>query len=359
MTNLKIRLLSKKIRRRLLVSVTAVVVIGSFGCQQEEDSSPYGAISVYDRKLCVERRGDIWCVTTSSKQGGDISYPRGAGRLFSFDGVRTSENDFLLVTREETCVGLPEYDGTYSIACAQWLLRGIHSLSPANDVTLPAGNGIRSVICRGHNVGATCSDIAGRKSRTVLKGLPLIEVSGGVHHLCGLDPQGTIHCDKLDTHEILRAPPSGNLGWRCGQRSPPEPRRYVDITSGKFHSCALERSGKLWCWGAGQNLSQTACFLEEEVNYGQARAPAGRFTSVHAGEYHTCGLRPGGTVECWGRNEFGQTAAPKDKFDKIVAGGSSNCGVTLEGSLRCWGKASGFGKEFERELQERGYLNGH
>ena len=71
------------------------------------------------------------------------------------------------------------------------------------------------------------------------------------------------------------------------------------------------------------------------------------FTSVSAGNFHACGVRDTGAVECWGRNDAGQTGAPEDAaFDSVSAGWKHTCGVLLDdaetrsdetGEVECWG----------------------
>jgi alpha-tubulin suppressor-like RCC1 family protein len=48
------------------------------------------------------------------------------------------------------------------------------------------------------------------------------------------------------------------------------------------------------------------------------------FSQVSAGLYHTCGLRPDGTVECWGANGSGQSSPPSGAFTQVSAGGGAH-----------------------------------
>ena len=48
----------------------------------------------------------------------------------------------------------------------------------------------------------------------------------------------------------------------------------------------VTQDGSVACWGSNV--------------YGQSSPPADIFTQVSAGADHTCGLKDGGSVECWG-----------------------------------------------------------
>jgi hypothetical protein len=77
------------------------------------------------------------------------------------------------------------------------------------------------------------------------------------------------------------------------------------------------------------------CWGDDE--YGQSTPPAGTFTQLSAGEYHTCGLASDGTAVCWGDDESGQSSPPAGTFTQLDAGGSTSCGLATDtGGLVCW-----------------------
>lgn len=72
--------------------------------------------------------------------------------------------------------------------------------------------------------------------------------------------------------------------------------------------------------------------------------------ALAAGAEHTCALRAGGTVVCWGSNEFGQLGesgvriawTPRlvegvDDAAQIAAAGGVTCARRKQGAVRCWG----------------------
>jgi hypothetical protein len=86
----------------------------------------------------------------------------------------------------------------------------------------------------------------------------------------------------------------------------------------------VKADGTLACWGDNED--------------GQATPPAGTFTVVSAGAFHTCGLKTDGTLACWGDNEHGQATPPAGTFTVVSAGAYHTCGVKTDGTLLCWGE---------------------
>ncbi len=102
-----------------------------------------------------------------------------------------------------------------------------------------------------------------------------------------------------------------------------EPTEFTSVSAGEHHTCGVRIDGVVECWGG--NLD------------GQATPPDGEFASVSAGYYHTCGVRIDGSVECWGRNDEGQATPPDGGFASVSGGHSHTCGVRPNGSVECWG----------------------
>ena len=102
--------------------------------------------------------------------------------------------------------------------------------------------------------------------------------------------------------------------------------------------CAVRVDGSVSCWGRYEIVRR----VTPEGNlpppdYVQATAPAGEFISVSAGEHHTCGVRPDGSVACWGNDAYGKATPPKGEFSSVSAGRHHTCGVRTDGSVACWG----------------------
>jgi len=128
----------------------------------------------------------------------------------------------------------------------------------------------------------------------------------------------------------------------------------VQLAAGYLHTCARQAAGKVQCWGdngAGQ--------LGDGVPFGGTRDPAlvpqdvaglTDAVAIASGVSHSCAIRRGGTVVCWGVNTFGQLGdGTMDRSSSpvavkgvtnaigIAAGTSFTCALVKGGTVMCWG----------------------
>ena len=108
-----------------------------------------------------------------------------------------------------------------------------------------------------------------------------------------------------------------------GKSNPPA-GSFSTVSAGNGHTCGLRESGAIECWG--------------DNYYGQADPPAGSFSAVSTGRWYTCGLRESGAIECWGNNDVGQTDAPAGSFSAVSVGDNHVCAIRAgSGEITCWG----------------------
>ena len=194
-------------------------------------------------------------------------------------------------------------------------------------------------------------------------------VSAGEQHTCGVRNTGAVAC----------------WGRNTDRQSMPLAGGFISISAGGGHTCGIRSTGAVACWGDnafGQSipsfddsqaladqilqLEARAHFLELQslqnslegitdpdlaVQIGEigaellrlsavlgiATAVESGFTSISAGDYHTCGIVGTGVVVCWGDNDDGQSTPPGSIFVSVSAGTDYTCGVRETGSMVCWG----------------------
>ena len=156
-------------------------------------------------------------------------------------------------------------------------------------------------------------------------------ISAGLHHSCAIRDTGEIEC-------------WGNNQY--GQTDAPE-GNFVAVSAGLWHTCALRESGEIACWGS--NAAHYAGL--KAIEAGQSVPPTGRHTAVSAGSLHTCAIRESGEIACWGLNgnhyrdhggetrvnETGQTDAPAGRYTAVSVGEYHSCAIRDTGEIACWG----------------------
>lgn len=181
-------------------------------------------------------------------------------------------------------------------------------------------------------------------------GLDLAAVDGGEQHSCGLTAAGRAYCwgdnraqqlgaRLLSPNRDVPVAVAGGLSFRR-------------IAAGAFHTCALDRSGRAYCWGYGME-GQLGRGIADNAD-APVRVDGGlTFRAVAAGRAHTCALTSAGRAYCWGDNEAGQlgdgtleprptpvAVATETTFAWISAGGRHTCASTDDGAIYCWGDGS-------------------
>ncbi len=119
------------------------------------------------------------------------------------------------------------------------------------------------------------------------------------------------------------------------------------IAAGNRHSCAIREGGKVYCWGYGPLLGNGSTAPANPPLLVSALADA---VGVTAGYEHSCALRATGEVWCWGASGLGQTgngstggtptpALVSGLADAVAvsAGDYHNCALRATGEVSCWG----------------------
>ncbi len=93
--------------------------------------------------------------------------------------------------------------------------------------------------------------------------------------------------------------------------------KWIDLSVGAKHSCAISSEHKLYCWGDNSFGQLGLPVIQNENNtYNtiQLISDSIKFDSVSAGSFHTCAIELGnGKLYCWGYNQYSQLGV--DEFN--------------------------------------------
>jgi alpha-tubulin suppressor-like RCC1 family protein len=183
-------------------------------------------------------------------------------------------------------------------------------------------------------------------------------IAAGHEHTCALTTSGAVKCwgnnysgqiGNGGTYTYLQ--PSLVSGLSSG---------IVAIAAGQDHSCALTNYGGVKCWGSNANRKLGDGTNTNRLTPVDVVGLSSGITKIAAGDYHTCALNSSGGVKCWGTNGSGELGFPRVSnypnanlqfpptdvvglnatVIDIAARGSRTCALTNEGSVKCWGVTS-------------------
>ncbi len=128
------------------------------------------------------------------------------------------------------------------------------------------------------------------------------QIVAGSGHSCYLDPSGSVRCWGSGSN--------GELGdGATSQRSIPMPvvglSDATQISSTYQHTCALRATGQAVCWGHGAQ-GKLGHGISASSSVAVAVSGLTDAVFVDAGQDHSCAVRATGRVVCWGANDAGQ-----------------------------------------------------
>jgi len=174
-------------------------------------------------------------------------------------------------------------------------------------------------------------------------------ITAGQNHTCALTTTGSVKCwgrnvngQVGDNTTTNRWNPVAVTGLASG---------VTAIAAGGWHTCALMSGGNVKCWGFnayGQLGDNTTTQRNAPID---VNGLTSGMTVISAGYYHTCSLDSSGSVKCWGNNDNGRlgdgtnvqrnSPTPVSNLSsgvaKIAAGGLHSCARLVAGGLKCWG----------------------
>jgi alpha-tubulin suppressor-like RCC1 family protein len=215
--------------------------------------------------------------------------------------------------------------------------------------------------CWGSNISGVLGNNSEEQSKVptpVAGNLLFSSISAGVNHTCAVSQASKVYCWGRNDR--------AQLGFNGdGSRKPnsvakllvptavPTDLLFSSVSAGMFHTCALTKEGKAYCWGGNFNGEIGSDFGETETATPLAVKGKLVFTSIYAGRTQSCGLIASSEAYCWGSNRAGQfgDGTTRDQFVPTRAGGEMlysslsvgefhTCGVTKDKKGYCWGRNS-------------------
>ena len=214
---------------------------------------------------------------------------------------------------------------------------------------LTAGGGVK---CWGSNRKGQLGDgtVDPRATPIDVPGLTsgVSTLAAGWQHTCAVTIAGEVKCwgDNQD----------GQLGdgTAIDKYSPVEVVGLANvvraIAAGARHTCVLTVTGGVKCWGDNHNGQLGDGSVNARVTPLDVAGLTSNISAIAAGKQHSCALEISGTVRCWGDNrhrEVGEESesekvrpveltALKNTARAIAAGGEHTCALTLD-KVHCWG----------------------
>lgn len=182
---------------------------------------------------------------------------------------------------------------------------------------------------------------------------PFVDVAVGYGVTCGVAADMSVVCTGDNRQGLLGNPAAGDvtstwttpLGFDGGVSA---------LSLGLFTACARTRDGSdVRCWGGSESgIAGAAPVAPTPV---PIALNASATSSLSVGAVHACALERGGGVVCWGANDSGAlgngslVASPSapvavDGLTDAVAitvGASHSCALRRGGTVACWGNSSG------------------
>ncbi len=222
-----------------------------------------------------------------------------------------------------------------------------------------AGNGFscalladRSAVCWGDDSDGQLGD--GTPTTTPRGPTPVAGLTGvralAAHwqHACALLTDGTVACWGSNTSGQLG---DGTTTNRALPVAVPGLSKVLAVATGLSHTCAMS-AGAVRCWGSnsqgqiGNGTSDATTPVTQPTLAQIVVDPV----AIDAGAQHTCIVRVGGQILCWGQNGSGQlgegsmSGIPEPvpvtglaNAAVVATGATFSCATTRDGAVFCWG----------------------
>lgn len=287
------------VRRRSPRVTHATVLMGLaalVACGRDDGLAPDDAASNRLAAVCTlpSRGAELKCESASAPANGSV----GASVVRSAGGVITVVAAAPYVRLR---AGTPVYSGSQATVAVTLQNLLAQPLGTSDGATGDV-NGVRLVV---HNLpaGVTLANAQGTSN-----GAPYLAFPGPIPANGTSAPRTFVFNDANN----FSRPISFAVLLEAAVPNPspsavtPPASAFTNVTAGALHSCAIRVGGAVYCWGSNGFLQLGTPTGSSAVPLGALGAPAViGATRVAAGTYHTCALS-GGRAYCWGSNSNGQ-----------------------------------------------------
>jgi alpha-tubulin suppressor-like RCC1 family protein len=163
------------------------------------------------------------------------------------------------------------------------------------------------------------------------------EVAVASTHACVRKNAGTVRC-------------AGDSVWsKGGALSEPPITQVSKLVTGDAFACALDKAGKVLCWGRNDH-GQLGAEADFDTHNKPREVAVRDVATLSAGETQACAVHKNGTASCWGNNadgELGIGRTSNDERPSVITGLSDveeiclasihGCARTKSGEVYCWG----------------------
>lgn len=165
------------------------------------------------------------------------------------------------------------------------------------------------------------------------------DIQNGKNHTCAITNTNDMDCWGYDNFGGT-ARGTVNTTYPIPQDAPALASNVNSISLGSFHSCLINSTQDVACWGLGasgqlgdgtnQNLLTVPAVL---TVYEPGSTTPAKFSKVELGADFTCALTDKGIIMCWGSSSFNQLGGARDENDQNVILSSSNTPVKINSDL--------------------------
>ena len=185
---------------------------------------------------------------------------------------------------------------------------------------------------------------------------PVLGINSGGWHTCAVLDNGSVACwgsnfyqQVGSTHPVGEETATLIQGYDAN-------RPASVVRTGPTHSCAVDTSGYIGCWGNGENGQLgNGGTTDSSVPLNVSLPTGAKAMDVALGSYYTCALLTNGSVMCWGEGTYGELGAgwsitsSTTPIYTSTLGSSARSGVAIssgsvhtcvlldDGSVVCWG----------------------